>query len=56
MATEILAVPEDNLEEVIRIIREGLKHAKKVSRDTRYNLKKWCNEEEAYLNGVDDDT
>jgi hypothetical protein len=49
MASEVLSVPEENLAEVIRIIRTGLKNAKFISKDTRANLKKWCDEEEAYL-------
>ena len=49
MASEILAVPEENLAEVITVIRTGLKNAKKISKDTRRNLKEWCDGEEAYL-------
>lgn len=48
MASEVLAVPEEYLQEVINVIRAGLKTTK-VSGDTKYNLKKWCNEEEEYL-------
>lgn len=48
MAKEILAVPEEYLQEVINVIRAGLK-VTKVSGDVKYNLKKWCNEEEEYL-------
>lgn len=49
MASEVLAVPEENLAEVILVIRTGLKNAKFISKDTRRQLKKWCDEEEAYL-------
>jgi hypothetical protein len=35
--------------EVIEIIRLGLKYKKKVSKDVEYNLEKWCNEEEEYM-------
>jgi len=49
VASEILSVPEESLAEVIRVIRTGLKNVKFVSKDTRHNLKKWCDEEEAYL-------
>ncbi len=49
MASELLAVPEENLAEVITVIRTGLKNAKKISKDTRSHLKTWCDEEEAYL-------
>lgn len=48
MGSEILAVPEDYLEEVISVIRAGLNEVS-VSEDVRYNLTKWCNEEEEYL-------
>lgn len=51
MSSEILAVPEENLREVIAVIREGLKSVK-VSRDTKYNLTNWCNEEEEYLDEI----
>lgn len=52
MASEILAVPEDNLAEVIAVIRAGLKTTK-VTPETREQLTKWCDEEEAYLRGDD---
>jgi hypothetical protein len=55
MASEILAVPEDYLAEVIRVIRSGLVHERKLSRETRQQLKKWCNEEEAYLKRLGSD-
>lgn len=54
MASEILTVPEESLEEVIRVIRAGLGHTR-VSSDTRRNLKKWCDEEEKYLKSLQDD-
>lgn len=47
--SEILAIPEDYLVEVIRVTRAGLRASKKVSADTRRNLTKWCNEEAEYL-------
>lgn len=47
----ILSFPEENSEEVIEVIREGLKHIK-VSKDTKYNLLKWCKEEEEYLKNL----
>jgi hypothetical protein len=52
MATEVLVVPEDNLREVIRIIRAGLKATSKergISKETRRQLTKWCNDEAQYL-------
>ena len=46
---EILAVPEEYLEEVIRIIRNGLANTKGVPEEVWDNLTRWCNEEEKYL-------
>jgi hypothetical protein len=55
MASEILAIPEENLEEVIRIIRTGIKNSNNVSTDVRYNLEKWCKKEEKYLKELNED-
>lgn len=58
MASESLHVPEESLTEVIAVIRNGLVISKKISRDTRRNLKKWCDEMEEYvkeLTGADED-
>lgn len=51
MAKEILAIPEQRLGEVIRVIRAGLatKNLKKVSQDTRKGLKGWCDDHAKYL-------
>lgn len=49
MASEALYVPEDNLEEVIRVIRAGCNNVK-VSKETKAQLRKWCDEMEEYLN------
>jgi hypothetical protein len=54
MADEILAIPEEYLQEVIAIIRVGIHHAKddlpkKPSKNVINQLRKWCDEEEAYL-------
>jgi len=50
IATEILSVPEDNLEETIKIIRSGLKlEWKSISEETKDNLIRWCDEEEEYI-------
>mgnify|MGYP001559791992 CR=1 FL=1 len=55
MAKEILAVPEDKLEEIIKVIRAGLHLLdKKISKDTKYNLEEWCRVEEEYLRGLKD--
>lgn len=48
MAKEILVVPEECLEEVIKVIRAGLEHVE-VSEEVRENLVSWCLDEEDYL-------
>lgn len=55
MASEILAVPEENLLEFIKIVRAGLKAVKKVTPDVREALTEWCDGEEAYMKGTDED-
>lgn len=47
MATEILAVPEDHLLEVIEIIRRGMNND--TTPEVREALEEWCAEEEDYL-------
>lgn len=54
MATEILTVPEDKLEEVIKVIRAGLR-TEKVSRATKKALTTWCDEEEEYLERLNEE-
>ena len=49
MASEVLAVPEDDLLEVIKIIRAGLKATKNVTPDVREALTEWCDDEEEYM-------
>jgi hypothetical protein len=53
MANEILAVPEENLKETIRVIRIGLsvimESGNPVSTDTEEGLLGWCRDEEEYL-------
>lgn len=52
MTSEVLAVPEEYLDEVILVIRTGLKHVKPkkvISRTIRSQLTKWCKEEEDYM-------
>jgi hypothetical protein len=56
MANEILSVPEENLAEVIIIIRKGMYAVKKdkelsmvIKKNTLKQLTKWCDEEETYL-------
>jgi hypothetical protein len=51
MASEILAVPEEHLLEVIAIIRAGLTALRSiVTPEVREQLAKWCDEEEEYMN------
>jgi hypothetical protein len=50
MASEVLAVPEEHLEDVIHVIRRGLASTKKsIHKDVLKQLTKWCDEEEEYL-------
>lgn len=48
MASEILAVPEENLAEVVIIIRAGL-NAEEVSPEVSERLGAWCDDIEEYL-------
>jgi hypothetical protein len=50
VASEILAVPEEHLREVIFIIRAGLT-ATVCSDEVREALTRWCDGEELYLSG-----
>jgi hypothetical protein len=54
MATEVLNVPEDKLEEVIKVIRAGLRTTK-VSKETKKALTTWCDEEEEYLERLNEE-
>lgn len=47
---EALYVPEENLLEVISIIRAGLEH-KACTKAVYKQLTKWCDEEEEYIKG-----
>ncbi len=57
MAKEILAIPEERLAEVIKIIRTGLEFVDilrcldepQTADETREQLEKWCDVEEEYL-------
>lgn len=53
MATEILSVPEEHLPDVIAVIRAGLSLIE-VPAPVKGALETWCNEEEAYIGGGDD--
>lgn len=50
MASEILAVPEEHLREVIAVIRTGLS-GMVCSPEVSEALTSWCDGEELYLNG-----
>lgn len=58
MAKEVLAIPEENLEEVVRVIRTGLEcvgsshYLPQISDETRVQLTKWCDDEEEYLKRI----
>jgi hypothetical protein len=54
MASEVLAVPESCLKETIKVIRDGMKAQKRLSKETRQGLSAWCDSEEAYLKGLTD--
>lgn len=58
MAKEILAVPEQYVEEVILIIRTGLSNLDYsfLSDEVVEQLEKWCDEEEEYLNRGKDES
>ena len=49
---EALYVPEEHLEEVIRIIRNGLRGTKEVSEEVREELNNWCRETKEYLKSL----
>jgi hypothetical protein len=55
MASEILVVPEQYLEEVILIIRNGIKNTNDVPRTVKTNLHQWCDEEEQYLKELNEE-
>ena len=50
MASEVLSVPEEHLEDVIYVIRRGLASTKKgIDKAVFDQLTKWCDEEEEHL-------
>ena len=55
MATEVLAIPEDYLQDVIWIIQAGCLSAKYASNDVREHLEEWCDEMQAYVDSWDDE-
>lgn len=54
MATEVLAVPEEHILDVIAVIRAGLS-LQEVPPPVKEALNKWCDEHEAYMKGEADD-
>jgi hypothetical protein len=52
MASEILAVPEEDLEVFIRIVRAGIRQECLERNRVGKALEEWCAEEEAYLKGL----
>lgn len=55
MSSEILAVPEEHLAEVIDFIRSGLETTGHVTPEVREALLAWCDEEEDYLKRLQED-
>lgn len=49
MGSEILAIPDEALEDVIYIIRAGLACSFDIDNNVYQNLDKWCCEMEVYL-------
>ena len=54
MATEVLAVPEEHIADVIAVIRAGLS-LQEVPEPVKTALNTWCDEHEAYLKVDGDD-
>jgi len=53
MASEVLSVPEEHLEDVIYVIRRGLQSTEKaLDPEVVRALKEWCNDEEEYLKQI----
>ena len=52
MGSERLVFPEEKLDEVIEVIREGIKLAK-VSKETKQQLDRWCDKMEGEKHGGD---
>ncbi len=55
MASEILAVPEEDLAEFIQIVRAGLVSYRRVTPAVREALEEWCHNEEEYLARLQED-
>jgi hypothetical protein len=56
MATEILAVPEEHVNDVINVIRTGLQNINTpIHPAVREHLASWCGEMEEYYAPFEDD-
>lgn len=55
MAKEALYVSEERLAEVISVIRAGLEVSPDISEETAHNLSAWCEEEDEYLQRLQED-
>lgn len=53
--SEALYVGEEDLEEVIKIIRTGIKKSDHVSRTVKRNLELWCTDMENYIRELQQD-
>ena len=58
MASELLAIPEEYIEDVILIIRTGIRHRAKMSKtmaeiEATKQLEKWCRKMMGYMRGDD---
>jgi len=57
MSKERLEIPEGRLREFICVIRVGIEYSQKtemISYETIHALKKWCDDEEKYLDGIEE--
>lgn len=53
MATEILVIPEEHLQEVINVLLEGMKTVT-LTAEAREALENWIADEERYLHNAED--
>ena len=57
MSKERLEIPEGRLREFICVIRAGIEYSQGfplISYETIHALKKWCDDEEKYLDGIEE--
>jgi hypothetical protein len=56
VATEVLRIPEESLQEVISVIRIGIERKEEIgvplTEEVKSYLEKWCDEEEACMCSV----